>query len=162
MSEHSERGPSGPRRAEKGTRALLYDWECEHVLGRTDHDLPWLIAVANATGGPVLELACGTGRVSVPLATTSYYFASIDELVEEALRTFVAERVAEMEALAERMSGQGISPDEAATLFGELAPGHEPRARARRLVLFALQVAGVPDLYVEEALWMCSAALEST
>ena len=49
-----------------------------------------------------------------------------------------------------------------AVLFGELGAGHEPRARARRLVLFALQVAGVPDLYVEEALWMCSAALEST
>jgi len=49
-----------------------------------------------------------------------------------------------------------------AVLFGELAPGHEPRARSRRLVLFALQVAGVPDLYVEEALWMCAAALEST
>jgi len=48
-----------------------------------------------------------------------------------------------------------------AVLFGELAPGHEPRGRARRLVLFALQVAGVPDLYVEEALWMSSAALES-
>jgi len=49
-----------------------------------------------------------------------------------------------------------------AVLFGELAPGHEPRARSRRLVLFALQVAGVPDLYVEEALWMSSAALESS
>ena len=48
-----------------------------------------------------------------------------------------------------------------AVLFGELAPGHEPRGRVRRLLLFALQVAGVPDLYVEEALWMCSAALES-
>jgi B3/4 domain len=48
-----------------------------------------------------------------------------------------------------------------AVLFGELAPGHEPRARAQRLVLFALQVTGVPDLYVEEALWMSSAALES-
>ena len=49
-----------------------------------------------------------------------------------------------------------------AVLFGELAPGHEPRARSRRLVLFALQVAGVPDLYVEEALWMSCAALESS
>ena len=49
-----------------------------------------------------------------------------------------------------------------AVLFGELAPGHEPRARAPRLVLFALQVSGVPDLYVEEALWMSAAALEST
>jgi DNA/RNA-binding domain of Phe-tRNA-synthetase-like protein len=49
-----------------------------------------------------------------------------------------------------------------AVLFGELAPGHEPRARAPRLVLFALQVSGVPDLYVEEALWMSCAALESS
>ena len=48
-----------------------------------------------------------------------------------------------------------------AVLFGGLAPGHAPAARTRRLVLFAVQVAGVPDLYVEEALWNCRAALEA-
>ena len=42
-----------------------------------------------------------------------------------------------------------------AVLFGELAPGHAPRARTRRLTLFAVQVAGVPALYAEEALWIC-------
>lgn len=47
-----------------------------------------------------------------------------------------------------------------AILFGELAPGHEPRADTRRLTLFAVQVAGVPDLFVEEALWTCRMALE--
>jgi DNA/RNA-binding domain of Phe-tRNA-synthetase-like protein len=47
-----------------------------------------------------------------------------------------------------------------AILFGELAPGHEPRARTRRLKLFAVQVAGVPTLYAEESLWTCRAALE--
>ena len=46
-----------------------------------------------------------------------------------------------------------------AVLFGELAQGHAPAARTRRLTLFAVQVAGVPELYVEEALWNCSAAL---
>ena len=46
-----------------------------------------------------------------------------------------------------------------AVLFSELAPGHAPAARTRRLALFAVQVAGVPELYVEEALWSCSAAL---
>jgi DNA/RNA-binding domain of Phe-tRNA-synthetase-like protein len=46
-----------------------------------------------------------------------------------------------------------------AVLFGELAPGHAPAARTRRLTLFAVQVAGVPELYVEEALWNCSTAL---
>jgi DNA/RNA-binding domain of Phe-tRNA-synthetase-like protein len=47
-----------------------------------------------------------------------------------------------------------------AILFGELAPGHEPHLRTSRLVLFAVQVAGVPKLYAEEALWTCRAALE--
>jgi DNA/RNA-binding domain of Phe-tRNA-synthetase-like protein len=48
-----------------------------------------------------------------------------------------------------------------AILFGELAPGHEPTAGTSRLVLFAVQVAGVPQLYAEEALWTCRSALES-
>jgi DNA/RNA-binding domain of Phe-tRNA-synthetase-like protein len=46
-----------------------------------------------------------------------------------------------------------------AILFGELAPGHEPTAATRRLVLFAIQVAGVPALHVEETLWICRSAL---
>jgi DNA/RNA-binding domain of Phe-tRNA-synthetase-like protein len=44
-------------------------------------------------------------------------------------------------------------------LFGELAPGHEPAAASRRLVLFAVQVSGVPTLYAEESLWICREAL---
>lgn len=47
-----------------------------------------------------------------------------------------------------------------AILFGELAPGCEPCSDTGRLALFAVQVDGVPDLFVEEALWMCRAALE--
>jgi hypothetical protein len=47
-----------------------------------------------------------------------------------------------------------------AVLFGELAPGHAPASRCRRLALFAVQVEGVPEVYVEEALWSCRAALE--
>lgn len=47
-----------------------------------------------------------------------------------------------------------------AILFGEVAPGHQPGARARQLELFAVRVAGVPALYVEEALWSCCSALE--
>jgi DNA/RNA-binding domain of Phe-tRNA-synthetase-like protein len=46
-----------------------------------------------------------------------------------------------------------------AILFGEPAPGHAPSAGTRRLVLFAVQVAGVPALHVEEALWACHSAL---
>jgi hypothetical protein len=49
-----------------------------------------------------------------------------------------------------------------AILFGELAPGHEPHARTRRLELFAVQVAGVPSVFAEEALWACRAALQQS
>ena len=38
-----------------------------------------------------------------------------------------------------------------------------PRRRAAgALALFAVQVAGVPELYVEEALWICSSSLQSS
>ncbi len=40
-----------------------------------------------------------------------------------------------------------------ALLFGPIAPGHEVHARARRIALFAVGVAGVPGIHLEEALW---------
>jgi DNA/RNA-binding domain of Phe-tRNA-synthetase-like protein len=46
-----------------------------------------------------------------------------------------------------------------AMLFGDPAEGHEPTASTRRLALFAVQVAGVPALHVEETLWTCRSAL---
>jgi DNA/RNA-binding domain of Phe-tRNA-synthetase-like protein len=48
-----------------------------------------------------------------------------------------------------------------AILFGELAPGHEVSAGTSGLTLFAIQVSGVPSLYVEEALWTCRVALNN-
>jgi len=48
-----------------------------------------------------------------------------------------------------------------AVLFGERAPEHVPSSRTHVLRLFAVQVAGVPGLYAEEALWSCRAALEA-
>ncbi len=49
--------------------------------------------------------------------------------------------------------------DALAVLFGEIAPGHEPRDGSDRLLLFAVQVPGVPGLFAEEALWCCETAL---
>lgn len=45
-------------------------------------------------------------------------------------------------------------------LFGELSPAHRPGAGTRRLALFSLRAAGVPQLYVEEALEMGAQLLE--
>jgi DNA/RNA-binding domain of Phe-tRNA-synthetase-like protein len=46
-----------------------------------------------------------------------------------------------------------------AELFGRIAPGHEPTAGAHRLRLFSIQVAGVPGIHVEEALWLAVVSL---
>lgn len=47
-----------------------------------------------------------------------------------------------------------------ALLFGEISPDHAPRSSTAAVTLFAIQVAGVPDLHVEEALWSARQLLE--
>jgi DNA/RNA-binding domain of Phe-tRNA-synthetase-like protein len=73
-----------------------------------------------------------------------------------------SERLGRSRAAPELPAGRLVVADERsplAVLFGELAPGHAPAPDSRLLVLFALQVEGVPELYVEEALWSVTAAL---
>jgi TetR/AcrR family transcriptional regulator, regulator of biofilm formation and stress response len=53
----------------------------------------------------------------VPLGATTYYFKSLDELLEGALQLFVDEEAARLTALAERIDGQELPPREIARLF---------------------------------------------
>jgi hypothetical protein len=46
-----------------------------------------------------------------------------------------------------------------AMLFGEVAPGHAPAAETQRVALFTVRVEGVPQIHIEEALWICVEAL---
>ena len=46
--------------------APFYDWENARTVGR--RDVRFWRSLAEQWGGPVLELGCGTGRVSVPVA----------------------------------------------------------------------------------------------
>ena len=46
-----------------------------------------------------------------------------------------------------------------ALLFGPIAPGHRADARTRRVALFAVGVAGVPAIHIEEALWTAADVL---
>jgi SAM-dependent methyltransferase len=43
-----------------------------------DADLAYWISLAKQYGDPVLELACGTGRVSIPLAQAGYQVTGVD------------------------------------------------------------------------------------
>ena len=56
--------------------APFYDWENAQTLGR--RDVPFWRRVAAGAGGPVLELGCGTGRVSLPLARAGVKLVGID------------------------------------------------------------------------------------
>jgi DNA/RNA-binding domain of Phe-tRNA-synthetase-like protein len=47
------------------------------------------------------------------------------------------------------------------TLFGEPAPGHAPGAGEGRIVLYAVAVDGVPEIHMEEALWVATDVLEA-
>jgi DNA/RNA-binding domain of Phe-tRNA-synthetase-like protein len=48
-----------------------------------------------------------------------------------------------------------------AVLFGGLAPAVRPSSSTRELRIFSVQVAGVPEVHVAEALWLCAEALDA-
>ena len=54
--------------------AELYDWEHD----RYGEDLDFYRALAKRTGGPVLELGCGTGRVLADLAADGHHCIGVD------------------------------------------------------------------------------------
>lgn len=65
---------------------------------------------------------------------------------------------------AEMAKGSLIVADEArpvAMLFGPAAEGVEVGKRSRRIVVVAIQVKGVPQIAVEEALWIAASTLEA-
>jgi SAM-dependent methyltransferase len=67
--------PAGPSAEGEDERlARLYDWE--HDPYRDDEEL--FVALARRFGGPVLELACGSGRLLAPLAQAGLECSGVD------------------------------------------------------------------------------------
>jgi SAM-dependent methyltransferase len=56
--------------------ARFYDWENARTLGK--RDVPFWRNLALQAGGPVLELGCGTGRVTLPLGRAGVRVVGID------------------------------------------------------------------------------------
>ncbi|MBI4487297.1 MAG: class I SAM-dependent methyltransferase [Acidobacteria bacterium] len=83
--------------------APFYDWENARTLGR--RDVPFWRGVARTSGGPVLELGCGTGRVSLALARSGIQLVGIDRSAEMLARLRSRALRASFGAQARRQSG---------------------------------------------------------
>ncbi len=59
-------------------RYELFGWDYEHFAPLTDKEVVWYKKFAHRTGGPVLELACGTGRLLTSIAKEGYEIVGID------------------------------------------------------------------------------------
>jgi ubiquinone/menaquinone biosynthesis C-methylase UbiE len=60
--------------------ADFYDWENAQTLDR--RDVKFWQAMARRTNGPILELGCGTGRVTIPVARTGARVIGVDRSSE--------------------------------------------------------------------------------
>jgi len=76
--------------------------------------------------------------------------------------TLPTERLGRADAAPEVPTGRLVVADASgpvAVLFGDLAQGHGVTQQTTRMRLFTAQVAGVPAIHVEEALWTCASIL---
>jgi SAM-dependent methyltransferase len=60
------------------SRGELYDWEQAHVIGRSDQDLGFYRDLIDPARGSVLELGCGTGRLTIPLLESGAHVVGLD------------------------------------------------------------------------------------
>jgi DNA/RNA-binding domain of Phe-tRNA-synthetase-like protein len=104
-----------------------------------------LLVGALETGVPLWAL--DAGRLSGPLGVRP---------------ARAGERLGEGELAPDLAPGRLVVADArvpVALLLGDVAAPFAPSPRTRRLAVFAVHVAGVPAIHVEEALWACADAL---
>jgi SAM-dependent methyltransferase len=87
------------RPGESGAEALarLYDLDLTEDPG----DLDLYLALATRTGGPIIELAVGTGRIAVPLAAAGHDVIGVDD--DPAMLERAARRAAATPGVGERL-----------------------------------------------------------
>jgi len=81
-----------------------------------------------ADGGPrAVTHRAVAARAGVPQASTTYYFESIQQLTDEALRLHLSERTAELEAMIASATAKGGSTEDIARVLAEMliARSHE-------------------------------------
>jgi DNA-binding transcriptional regulator YbjK len=88
---------------------------------RRDALLRATIELLGETGAKSVTHRAVAQRAGLPLASTTYYFASVHQLIEEALKLHVAERVAELQGLAAvALGATGASAQDIAERLAEV------------------------------------------
>ena len=59
-------------------RYQLFGWDYEHYSPLNEDEISWYKGYAQKTGGPILELACGAGRLLTKLAENGFDVTGID------------------------------------------------------------------------------------
>lgn len=88
--------------------ARYYDLIHENLTA----DIPYLLRLAAETGGPILELGCGSGRLLLPLARAEYDITGIDNsevMLERAQQRLAAEPAA-VQSRVHLLEGDMVSP----------------------------------------------------
>lgn len=97
------------------------------ALARREALLSAAVAVVAERGVGGATHRAIAARAGVPLSTTSYFFGSLDELILEALRAFVASSIEDLDALARSVAESSMSPAQTVQLLVESLVA-EPRA----------------------------------
>jgi SAM-dependent methyltransferase len=144
--------PARGTRNEDRRTVVWHDVEC----GAYEADLPLWEELAEATGGPVLELGCGTGRVALHLTRRGHKVVGIDsdaDLIAELRERAAAEGLT---IGAEQAHAAGFSLDENFGLIAapmqliQLLPGADSRRECLTAAAAHLAPHGVIALAIVE------------
>lgn len=178
------RSPEPVRRLLRGLSDRFYG---AHAIRLRERPIPWAYRVffrqigldPDRTRTPVEELVVARlaegGFVSRGLPQDALTIATVETGV--ALRAFDADRLSGPLCIRESGPGESLAGrpgelphgtltiadgrDPVGLLFGATADGYGVEAGTRRIAVAAVQVGAVPDIAVEEALWMVASTLES-
>ena len=121
MRDRGQHGGPGGATDQGKELARLYDLDLLEDPG----DLELYVALARRTGGPILELGVGTGRVAVPLAEAGYEVTGVD--IDPAMLARARDRASQARAL-----------DRLELIEGDLLTAHLEKAGSFGLGIIAL------------------------
>jgi TetR/AcrR family transcriptional regulator, regulator of biofilm formation and stress response len=103
------------------------------------------IALLAEGGGRAVTHRAVAAKAGVPLAATTYYFDSIQQLTDEALRLHVGERVEYFRGLRALADDSTLPIDDIAAVIVEALTAHDPRDTVAQFEVF-LEAVRNPEL----------------